>query len=47
MAQAYCVKCRAITEVKNPKKVTMKNNRPATTGTCPKCSTKVFRIEKS
>jgi len=47
MAQAYCVKCRAKVEIKNPKKITMKNKRPATSGTCPKCSTKVFRIEKS
>ena len=28
------------------KEVTMKNKRPATRGTCPKCGTKVFRIEK-
>jgi len=47
MAQAYCVKCRAKVEIKNPQKVTLKNKRPATTGTCPKCGTKVFRIEKA
>ena len=47
MAQAYCLKCRAKVEVKNPKKITMKSKRPATSGTCPKCGTKVFRIEKS
>ena len=46
MPQAYCMKCRKKVEVKNPKKITMKNKRPATTGTCPKCATKVFRIEK-
>jgi hypothetical protein len=44
MAQAYCVKCRAKREMKNPKKIKMKNGKPATTGTCPKCSTKMFRI---
>jgi len=47
MAQAYCMKCRAKVEIKNPQKITMKNKRPATTGTCPKCGTKVFRIGKS
>ena len=47
MAQAYCVKYRAKVEVKNPKKITMKNKKPATGGTCPKCGTKVFRIEKA
>ncbi len=47
MAEAYCVKCRGKVEIKNPQNNTMKNKRPATTGTCPKCSTKVFRIGKS
>lgn len=46
MSQAYCMKCRAKVEIKNPKQITMKNNKPATTGTCPKCGTKVFRIGK-
>ena len=44
--QAYCVKCRAKVEIKNPQQITMKNGRPATQGTCPKCGTKVFRIGK-
>ena len=43
---AYCMKCRKKVEMKNPKQVTMKNGRPATTGTCPYCGTKVFRIGK-
>jgi len=47
MAQAYCVKCRAKVEIKDPKKVTLKNKRPATSGSCSKCGTKVFRIEKA
>ena len=47
MAQAYCVKCRSKVEVKNPQKVVLKNKRPATKGTCLKCGTKVFRIEKA
>ena len=28
--QAYCVKCRAKREMKNPKTITMKNKKPAT-----------------
>ena len=46
MTEAYCVKCRAKREVKNAKVVTLKNGRPATKGTCPKCGTTVFRIGK-
>ncbi len=44
MVQAYCVKCKAKTEIKDAQKVTLKNGKPATKGTCPKCGTKVFRI---
>jgi len=46
MTQGYCMKCRKKVEIKNPKQVTLKNKRPATSGTCPKCATKVFRIGK-
>ena len=42
--EAYCVKCKSKTEIQNPQSITMKNGRPATQGTCPGCSTKVFRI---
>jgi len=41
---AYCMKCRKKVEIQSPKKVKMKNGRPATKGTCGKCKTKVFRI---
>ena len=44
--QAYCMKCRAKKEIKNPKSIIMKNKRPATQGVCPTCGTKVFRIGK-
>jgi DNA-directed RNA polymerase subunit RPC12/RpoP len=44
MVQAYCVKCKKKTEIKNPQSVTLKNKKKATKGTCPKCGTKVFRI---
>jgi RNase P subunit RPR2 len=47
MAQAYCMKCRKKVQINNPQRVTLKNKRPATRGTCPVCKTKVFRIEKS
>ena len=47
MTEAYCVKCRAKREIKNPKEVTLKNGRPAMKGVCPVCRTKMFRIEKS
>jgi hypothetical protein len=42
--QAYCVKRRVKKEMKDPKGITMKNGKPATQGTCPTCSTKMFRI---
>lgn len=42
--QAYCFKCRKKVEIKDPKKVTLKNGRPAIRGLCPACGTKVFRI---
>ena len=44
--EAYCMKCRAKREIKNPAKVTLKNGRPATQGTCPVCGTKLNRIGK-
>ena len=44
MVQAYCVKCKQKVDIQNPQKVTLKNGKPATKGTCPKCGTKVFRI---
>jgi hypothetical protein len=42
--QAYCFKCRASREIKDPERVTLKNGKPATKGVCPKCGTKVFRM---
>ncbi len=41
---AYCVKCQKKREMINPKKVTMKNGKPAKSGTCQVCGTKMFRI---
>ncbi len=42
--KAYCVKCRKMQEMKNPKAVTLKNGKPATQGVCPACGTKMFKI---
>ncbi|MCX6005736.1 MAG: DUF5679 domain-containing protein [Chloroflexi bacterium] len=45
--QGFCMKCRAMKEMKNPKAVTMKNGKPANQGVCPSCGTKIFRIGKA
>jgi hypothetical protein len=42
--EAYCVKCKAKREMKDPTETTMKNGKPATTGTCSVCGTKMFKI---
>ena len=44
---AYCVKCRTKREIKHAKEITLRNKRPAVTGTCPTCGTKMFRIGKA
>jgi len=45
---AYCVKCKAKREMKEPKEVSMKGRgdkeRMAMTGTCGVCGTKMFKI---
>ncbi len=46
MTTGYCVKCSSKREIKGAKAVTMKNGKPAISGTCPTCSTKMFRIGK-
>jgi hypothetical protein len=45
--QGYCVKCRTKRDIKNAKNMIMKNGKPAIQGTCPVCSTKMFRIGKA
>lgn len=42
--EAYCVKCKAKREMKNPENTTMKNGKPAVKGTCPVCGTGMFKI---
>jgi hypothetical protein len=44
MVEAYCVKCKAKKEMKEPQEVTMKNKRKAMKGKCPDCGTSLFRI---
>ncbi len=45
--EAYCMKCKEKREMKDPKPTTMKNGKPATTGECPVCGTKLFKIGKA
>ncbi len=47
MAEAYCMKCKAKKVIKDAQAVTLKNGKPATTGVCPDCGTKIFRIGSS
>ena len=42
--EAYFMKCKTKREMKDAKPVTMKNGKPATTGTCTVCGTKMFKI---
>ena len=45
MTTGYCVKCKKKdVEMDNPQKVTMKNGRKATKGTCPICGCGMYRI---
>ena len=44
--EAYCVKCKSKREMRDEKKVTMKNGKPATQGICTVCGTKMFKIGK-
>jgi len=44
MVEGRCMKCRKQVEIKDGKKVEMKNGMEAMQGHCPHCSTKVFRI---
>ena len=45
--EAYCMKCKGKRDMDNPQQITMKNGRPATQGTWPKCGTKMFKIGKA
>jgi RNase P subunit RPR2 len=47
MATGYCLKCKEQREIKGAEAITMKNGKPAITGTCPVCGTKMFKIGKA
>jgi predicted RNA-binding Zn-ribbon protein involved in translation (DUF1610 family) len=44
MVEAYCVKCKAKREMKDPVAVVLKNGKPAMKGKCPVCGTTIMRI---
>jgi hypothetical protein len=45
--EAYCMKCRAKTEMSEVEKTTFKNGKEALKGVCTVCGTKMFKIGKS
>ncbi|HEY2598766.1 MAG TPA: DUF5679 domain-containing protein [Candidatus Dormibacteraeota bacterium] len=45
--EGYCLKDKRKVEMKDPQPITMKNGKPATTGTCPHCGTKIYKIGKA
>ena len=44
MARSLLRRDKKKVEIQNPQKITMKNGKPATKGTCPECGNSVFRI---
>ncbi|HLZ28891.1 MAG TPA: DUF5679 domain-containing protein [Chloroflexota bacterium] len=44
---AYCVKCAAQREYRDPQQVRLKNGRAAINGVCAVCGTRVFKIASS
>jgi DNA topoisomerase-1 len=45
--EAYCVKCKAKREMKDPKPVFTSNGTPATRGICSTCGTKMFKMGRT
>jgi Domain of unknown function (DUF5679) len=45
--KGYCVKCKSKKEMKDTKKVTMKNGRAALKGSCTDCNTGMYKIMKA
>ena len=45
--QAYCFKCRAKREIRDPQPVFASNGTPATQGVCPVCGTKMFKMGRT
>jgi pimeloyl-ACP methyl ester carboxylesterase len=44
--EAYCVRCKQKRTMQDPHKIVTKNGRSALEGTCPVCSTRLFRFIK-
>ena len=44
---AYCVKCRGTRDIVEPKAIKFQNGRPATSGTCGVCGSKLIRVGKA
>jgi len=44
---AYCVKCKEKREMKQPEAVYTANGTPGTSGTCPVCGTKMFKMGRT
>ena len=42
--QGYCLKCREKRIMKNPERVIMKNQKPASKGNCPECNRVMYRM---
>jgi len=45
--EAYCVKCKEKRPIKNPQAVFTANSTPATSGVCPVCGTRLFRMGRT
>jgi DNA topoisomerase-1 len=45
--EAYCVKCKQKRPIQDPQPVYTDNGTPATRGTCPECSTTLFRMGRT
>jgi len=45
--EAYCVKCRAKREMKEPQPVYTRKGQPGSRGVCPVCGTKMFRMGRT
>jgi hypothetical protein len=42
--EAYCFRCKAKKQIKDPTETRMKNGKMAVSGTCITCGTKMFKI---
>ncbi len=45
--EAYCVKCRTKREIQTPEATFTAKGSPVTTGICPECGTKLYRVGKT